>query len=161
MPAVKLDLRTATEFLEDELLPDMQESSCHEATVQLDCKVFGSYFTKTINKSSKTIKIMQLDTQKTENTRLETWQITTGGATFKFEQRYRVLVKKETSKSPYGINLELNKNLQLRLNSICDKIEFNLVTKDACLDFDNVDLEFVTKKRKTYQKVAGLSAKVL
>ena len=93
--------------------------------------------------------------------RLETWHITTGSATFKFEQKYRVLVKKEASKSPYGINLELNKNLQLRLNSICDKIEFNLVTKDACLDFDNVDLEFVAKKRKTYQKVPGLSAKVL
>ena len=104
---------------------------------------------------------MQLDTQKTENTRHETWQITTGGTIFKFEQKYRILAKKETSKSPYGINLELNKNLQLRLNSICDKIEFNLVTKDACLDFDNVDLEFVTKKRKTYQKVPGLSAKVL
>ena len=61
MPAVKLDLRTAIEFIEDELLPDMLESSCHETTVQLDCKVFGTYFMRTINKSSKTIKIMQLD----------------------------------------------------------------------------------------------------
>ena len=158
---MKLDLRTAAEFLEDELLPDMLESSCHETPVQLDCKVFGTYFMRTINRNSKTIKIMQLDTQKTEDMRLETWQITAGEATFKFEQRHRVSVKKETSKSPYGINLELNKNLQLRLNSICDRIEFNLVTKDACLDFDNVDLEFVAKKRKTYQKVPGLSAKVL
>ena len=81
--------------------------------------------------------------------------------TFTFKQTYKILVKKEQNKSPYGINLELNKNLQLRLNSICDKIEFNLVTKDSCLEFDNVDLEFVTKKRKTYQKVPGFTAKVL
>ena len=51
LPAVRLDLRTSTEFLDEDFLPDLL--SQNRSDIELNSKVLDTYFMKVVNKKSK------------------------------------------------------------------------------------------------------------
>ena len=50
LPAVRLDLRTSTEFLDEDFLPDLLSQTKNE--IELNCKVLDTYVMKVVNKKS-------------------------------------------------------------------------------------------------------------
>ena len=59
LPAVKLNIRTAIGFLEQDLVPDLLQKTKTE--IELEGKILDSYFMKVVNKSSKSTNLTLIE----------------------------------------------------------------------------------------------------